>query len=288
MATWLKWGSGCLVLIAAGLALAIWYGSARWRGRTSDLIDKLVQAHSRKGSLPVDFRKLEGLPTPVARYFRRSLTDGQPMIHSARIIWEGGFRTRRESDKWSELAATQHFSTQPRGFVWDAGIRVLPLMEVRVRDAYVAGLGSMQARLLFLVPVVDLHGAKELNEGSLQRYLAEAVWFPTALLPGQGVKWSAIDDNRALATLTDSGTTVSLEFAFSEAGDIAGIFSPGRYREVDGNYVLTPWEGRFLSFQEREGMRIPMEGEVAWHLPEGRFPYWKGKVMEVRYERQRH
>jgi hypothetical protein len=157
------------------------------------------------------------------------------------------------------------------------------VVRVRVRDAYVAGEGSMHAKILSFVPLVDARHGVELNTGALQRYLAEAVWFPTALLPGKRMKWSALDDNRALATMTDSGITVSLEFHFSDAGEITDVFTAGRYREVDGEYELTPWRGHFRNYQERNGMRIPFEGDVEWQLPEGALPYWKGRIIEVQY-----
>ena len=141
----------------------------------------------------------------------------------------------------------------------------------------------MHAKILSLVPLVDASDNAELNAGALQRYLAEAVWFPTALLPSDVMKWNAIDASRALGTLSDSGTTVSLEFHFSDAGEITDVFTPGRYREVDGKYELTPWRGHFRNYQERDGMRIPLEADVEWQLPEGAFPYWKGRIIEVQY-----
>jgi len=153
-----------------------------------------------------------------------------------------------------------------------------------VRDAYVAGQGSMQAKILSLVTVVDEREKAELNAGALQRYLAEAVWFPTALLPSEEVKWRAIDNSRALATLTDSGTTVSLEFHFNDVGEIKGVFTPGRYREVNGKYESAPWAGHFRNYKERDGMRIPVEGDVEWQLPGRSFPYWKGRIVEVEYD----
>jgi len=138
--------------------------------------------------------------------------------------------------------------------------------------------------LLSFMPLADEQGKAELTAGALQRYLAEAVWFPTALLPGAGVRWSSIDNHRALATLTDSGTTVSLEFHFNDIGEITGVFTPGRYRHVNGKYELTPWKGHHRNYQERGGMRIPTEGEVEWHLPTGRFSVWRGKIVEVKYD----
>jgi hypothetical protein len=212
------------------------------------------------------------------------LKEGQPLIRSARIIQRGEFRVRKADGRWSPFEAKQYFSVQPPGFVWDADIHLASLMKVRVRDAYIGGRGSMQGKILALVPVVDEHAKRELNTAALQRYLAEAVWFPTALLPGEGVKWSAIDDGRALATLTDSGITVSLEFSFNDAGEITGAFTPGRYRETEGKYRLTPWAGHFRNYEERDGVRIPVEADVEWRLPEGSLPYWKGRIVGVEYD----
>ncbi|MEK9138381.1 MAG: DUF6544 family protein, partial [Bacteroidota bacterium] len=252
--------------------------------KTSEFVEKLIPAIPRGEIKTVSFDKFQQLPTPVAKYFRWALKEGQPMIRSARIIWAGEFRTRTADDGWSHFDAKQYFWAEPRGFVWDASIGMAPLMKVRVRDAYVAGQGSMQGKILSLVTVVDEHGKAELNAGALQRYLAESVWFPTALLPSEGVKWSAIDNNRALAAFTDSGTTVSLEFHFNDDGEITGVFTPGRYREVNGKYELTPWAGHFRTYEERDGMRIPVEADVEWQLPGGNFPYWKGRIVEVEYD----
>jgi hypothetical protein len=120
---------------------------------------------------------------------------------------------------------------------------------------------------------------------SLQRYLAEAPWAPTVLLPGgNGVRWSPIDDSSARATLIDGRTSVSIEFRFNAAGDITSVYTPARYREIRGAYVATPWEGRFTSYSDRGGMRIPTEGEVAWLLPDRRLPYWRGRLTQIVYD----
>jgi hypothetical protein len=31
-------------------------------------------------------------------------------------------------------------------------------------------------------------------------------------------------------------------------------------------------------------MRMPLDGEVAWLLPEGAKAYWRGRVIEILYE----
>ena len=154
----------------------------------------------------------------------------------------------------------------------------------RVYDAYVEGQGFLHASLLGLFTVADQRGGAEMAQGELLRYLAEAVWYPTALLPGQSLTWAARDDSSAVATLADGGTTVSLTFLFGADGLVEAVESAERYRSVGHRYIPTPWRGRFWSYAEQDGMRIPMEGEVAWILPEGAWPYWRGRMASVAYD----
>jgi hypothetical protein len=131
---------------------------------------------------------------------------------------------------------------------------------------------------------VNAQGGRELAAGALQRYLAESVWFPTALLPRKGLAWEPIDDSSARATLTDSGVSVSLDFRFGGEGEILGTYTPARYRDVNGEPEPTPWAGSFRSYARVGGVRVPREGEVAWLLPEGRFSYWRGEIVRIEYE----
>jgi hypothetical protein len=113
------------------------------------------------------------------------------------------------------------------------------------------------------------------------RFFAEATWYPTALLPSQGVRWEAVDDTSARATLTDGATTVSLVFQFNDEGAIATIRAEARYRD---KLTAMPWGGRFWEYSVRNGMLIPLEGEVGWEHPEGTRLYFKGKITEISYE----
>ncbi|MET3139334.1 hypothetical protein AAKU61_003715 [Undibacterium sp. GrIS 1.2] len=72
---------------------------------------------------------------------------------------------------------------QPPGFEWDARIRMAPGVDVWVRDAYALGKGSLLAAISGFINVVDMHDTAESARGELMRYLAEAVWYLTALLP---------------------------------------------------------------------------------------------------------
>lgn len=281
-----RWIKG-FALVTGGLAgstlAAVAIGNLVWKRRTAQAVRRLDP--EAPAPVPETFsrKQLEGLPAPVARYFDFALTPGQRLIRSARIEHRGKFRGGLD-EPWSPFTSMQHFSVRPPGFVWDAAIHLAPLLTVRVRDSYIGGTGGMVGRIAALIPVVSQSGGAPLNAGALHRLLAEMVWLPTALLPGQGVSWTAVDGTTARATLTDAGTTVWLDFQFNDKGEIVRVSTPARYRDVEGTAVPTPWAGTFGSYEEIDGMRVPMEGEVEWTLPEGRLSYWRGRIAGLRYD----
>lgn len=184
-------------------------------------------------------------------------------------------------DKWSPFTATQLVTTQRPGFDWDARIQMAPGLNAFVHDTYLSGEGSLHASLLGLFTVANMHGAPENNQGELLRFFAEAAWYPTALLPSQGMRWDAINNTSARATLTDGATTVSLVFQFDAEGAIATMRSEARYRD---KLTAMPWNGRFWEYSVCSGMLIPLEGEVGWEYPEGTRLYFKGRITEINYE----
>jgi hypothetical protein len=174
--------------------------------------------------------------------------------------------------------------TRRPGFVWDGRVALLPGIAVRVHDAYVAGVGLLHPALLGLVSLANLRGTGEVAQGELMRFFAEAAWYPTALLPSQGVRWQAVDDRSAQATLTDGALTLSLLFRFDDAGLIESVRAQARGRTVGASVVMTPWEGRWSNYQMRDGMHVPLTGEVAWLIDGERKPYWRGTIASLRYE----
>jgi hypothetical protein len=222
------------------------------------------------------------LPPSVQRYLERAVPADARRATRARISQEGSFLVRPPSG-WRPFRATQVLTVRPPGFVWQARIRVLPGLHIAVRDAFEDGAGSMRARLLGF-PLADTAGTLAIAAAALQRYLAEAVLLPTALLPSQGVTWKPIDASTARACLAAGTTRVSLQFRFGPDGLVESVFAPARLRDVDGRGVPTPWSGRWWDYQEQDGLLAPRRGEVEWLLPQGPQPYWRGQVTRVAYE----
>jgi hypothetical protein len=264
-----------LGLVVIGLVGVLIVNKIRLDRANAELVEELLVEANLDTEKVFKKEDLDGLPEPVGRYFATVLTEGQPYVRRVRLRQSGEFRTGDAADSWKPFTAIQHFTTDPPGFVWDAKIEMVPLVSVRVVDMYKNGEGALRAKVLSTLSVVDEGPGVEMNSGELLRYLAETVWFPTALLPGEGVEWTLIDGESARATLTHRGTTVSLVFHFNSRNEVDRVFAESRYRSVD-DY--------FRNYQVRNGMLIPIEGEVEWNLPEGNLPYWRGYLEEIEYE----
>jgi hypothetical protein len=254
-------------------------GQLAWRDASAIRVQMLIASAAPRPLGTFQPRSLEGVPPPVARFLSRSLAERQPLIDAIQVEQTGEFRV---GEAWRPFHATQRFTVEPAGFVWDARISMVPLLPVLVRDSYVAGSAAMRGEIGGVYPLVNQSDRRELNAGALQRFLAEAVWFPTALLPRDNLKWDPIDDHRARATLTDRDTTVSLEFRFNGAGDVTEIFTPDRYAENRGRYEPKPWIVRCSEYETHGGMRIPIQCEVAWIEATGPAAYWRGRVREIK------
>ena len=271
---------GVLTAMALGLAA---YGNARWAESTRTLLGRLEATRLPPTASHYDARELIGLPAPVQRYFRAVLKDGQRIILAATVEHIGTFNLRHNGEKWKPFTSQQRVVTRRPGFLWNARIEIGPGLAVRVHDAYVGGEGILRAAVLGLFTVADLHGPGDIAQGELMRFFAEAAWYPTALLPSQGVRWKAVDDQSAKATLVDGTLSLTALFSFNDAGLIESIRIEARGATVGKTIVMMPWEARVSSYQDRDGMRVPLTGEASWLPPQGRMPYWRGTIASLAY-----
>ncbi len=286
--TWLFWLAFIPCLLAASVVGIAAYGSRRWADYTRGLTGRLETARIEEEPRPAspmrfDSRELEGLPAPVQRFFRAVLKDGQPIIATATVNLAGTFNLSSTGEQWRPFTSWQRIITRRPGFLWDARMSILPGVGVCVVDSYIAGEGLLRAAVLGLFTMADVHGGGKIGRGEFMRFLAEAPWYPTALLPSQGVRWEAVDDAAANATIVDGPLTVTLLFRFNDGGLIDSFRAEARGALVGKETVMLPWEGRWSDYRAHEGMTVPFTGEVAWLRPEGRKPYFRGTVTSLIY-----
>lgn len=268
--------------VLAGVVLLTFVASWRWSARTEALVERILGESHQGKSVRFDASALSGLPVPVQRYLRKVIPQGYPLVRRARLQQTGTFLMTPPSG-WQPFRAIHTVTAAPAGFVWDARIRLARGLDVRVRDAFVDGAGQMRASVAGVVTLADVHDTPDIATGALMRWLAESAWYPTALAPGQGVTWSAIDDSTARASIRAGRTTVSLDFHFGADSLVTRVYSAARGREVNGRSVPTPWQGRWSRYEWRASLLIPIAGEVEWLLPAGPQPYWRGELGKVEF-----
>jgi hypothetical protein len=288
---WIAWLLLCVALVVvAALGLSAW-GARHWarsaRPRYAALEAARAVAQLQAAAAGVaryDSAELGGLPDAVQRYFRAVLKQGQPIISTAEIDLTGTFNMSATGEQWRPFSSRQRATTQRPGFLWDARVALLPGVPVRVIDSYVAGEGELRAAVLGLYTVAVLRGTGEIARGELMRYFAEMPWYPTALLPSQGVHWQAVAAQAADATLVDGPITLTLHVHFNALGLIESMRADARGTQVGNQTIMVPWECRYANYQQREGVLVPFAGEAAWLRPERRRAYFKGNVTALRYE----
>ncbi len=266
------------------MATAILYVTRRWQSEARALYVKMEAVRVPITSAYFDPRQLEGLPAPVQRYFRTVLKEGQPLIIAVNVEHTGTFNMSETGEQWKPFRSSQRVVVRRLGFVWDARIRMAPGMNVHVHDAYVAGEGVLTAKLFGLLTVMKEPSTPELARGELMRFFAEAAWYPTALLPNQGVRWEEVDARSARAMLVDGKLSLTVLFTFNNEGLTETVRVEDRGRISGDQIIPTPWQGRFWNYHEHNGMLVPLDGEVAWLMPEGAKPYWRGRIQRIEYE----
>ena len=266
------------------VAVALIYGSRLWNSSTAEMHARMEAARLPVERMTYSPDELVGLPAPVQKYFRAVLKHGQPIVSGVHIKLSGTINMSATGEKWKRFTSTQQVVVRRPGFDWEGRIEMMPGLTGRVHDAYIAGEGILYVTLFGLVSLANLRGTPEIAQGELVRFLAEAAWYPTALLPSHGVQWRAVDGHSARATLKDGETSVTLLFRFDENGLIESVRADARGRTVAGVVIPTPWEGRWSNYEWRDGMCIPTWGEVAWLLPEGPHPYFRGRITSLSYE----
>jgi len=264
-----------VVLLVALPAYGDW-SMARQGARVADGL--LAALPSEKGQVVTEVM-LGDLPEPVRRWLRRAGIVGRPQARVVRLQQSGLMRTKPEQD-WMPTQAKQLFTVDQPAFVWEAHVRMMPLVYFKGIDQYRDGKGRMLIKLLSLIPVVDATGPK-IDQGTMLRFLGELIWFPSAALSPY-LTWEGLDAHRARATMSYQGLTASGIFEFNAGGDFVS-FRCDRYYGGEESSKLEKWYIPATAWDAPGGVRIPTAGEVIWELEGGDFKYYQWEIEEVTY-----
>ena len=222
---------------------------------------------------------LRNLPAPVQKWLRHSGVVGREQILAVTLEQDGKMRLKPDQKEWISTRAAQIFTTENPAFTWNVHMKMFGL-PVLGRDAFSQGKGEMRITLAGTIPLVDVKDQPKLNISTIQRYLGEISWFPSAALH-PAITWEAIDELSAKATMTMGDTTGSAIFHFKEDGDLEK-FVAWRYRSEEDSQP-TEWVAQILRTESVHGLRIPVSLEATWMLPEGPFTWYIFDISNVEY-----
>lgn len=278
-----------VVSLLAGLVVG-----ARWRIQWLELADKLAE-QCRMGvatpaitvstkdklalwaSLPLVVRKYFNNVFSPIKYGERCDTNSMSLLvfSAPKTRW---LRFRQDgvihrNNQWVSMSAVQTISNA--GYVWQAEMFTIECWwkrwtpKVLVCDAWVHGKAYSSSSLQGVVPIATSSANRDheawLQQGEMMRFLADAFYTPTVLLPEAAVvSWKAtVDENKAVLSMDSAvdGCNCKAEVTFTSDAILVSGIRP----KVEEKYVVNiPWSGKLSNFQVIGNMWIPTRVEYGW------------------------
>lgn len=243
---------------------------------TAQLLNKNLSIENRI----LTERDLNNLPLPVKRWLRNSGTSGKPFISCGKVTQIAEMQMKPKQDNWLTAKAIQYTTISKPAFIWSVDVKMNSLLYFQGRDKFDDGKGEMLIKINSLFNIVNERGEK-LDEGTLQRYLGEMVWFPSLALSSY-ITWEQIDENTAKATMTYKGTSGSGTFYFNTRGDFIK-FSALRFYGNEPDAKRYEWVLDVLDYKSFEGIKVPSQMTATWKLENQDWTWLKLEITDIKY-----
>jgi hypothetical protein len=239
----------------------------------------LGNATSRKSEILTE-EEIIHLPAPIQKWLKVSGAVGQEKTRTVALKQSILMKLKPEQKKWKQAVTQQFFNTESPAFIWTVRLKMAPFVSVLGRDKFIDGKGEMQMTLNGLLNLGKETGEK-MDEGTLQRYLGETVWFPSGMVSPH-ISWEELDAHSAKATMNFKGTTGSGTFYFNKEGFFEKFVAMRYYGNAKDakryEWVITAQE-----HAEFSGIKIPSKMEATWMLESGPWTWLKLEITDIRY-----
>ena len=243
---------------------------------------QLLEKNSLRASRTMNESDSSHLPDCVKKWLKNTGAIGKPFISYGKVTQIAEMQMKPGQDNWLNAAAIQYTTIDAPAFIWSVDVRMNSLLSFQGRDKFDDGKGEMVIKINSLFNIVSERGEK-LDEGTLQRYLGEMVWFPS-LAMSPYIAWEEIDANTAKATMSYKGTSGSGTFHFNSDGDVTK-YSALRYKGNETAAKRHQWEMNILAYKIFEGIKVPAKMTSTWKLDDQDWTWLKMEVTDIAYNR---
>ena len=211
-----KFGTIINLIIIASILIA--YSSYDFKKKVNGETVQMLNSSEASKKIIVSEQMITDLPTIVQKWVVNSGILGKELVQNVYLEQDLQMLMKPGQQNWSNAKARQYFTIQPPGFNWTVNLKINLGLSVVGRDKFENGKGEMTIKLFSLIPIVNSKNSEKINQATLQRYLAEIVWFPSAAL-SRDITWDPVDDFSARATMEYNGTKGSGVFHFDASGN---------------------------------------------------------------------
>tara|TARA_R110000868_G_scaffold194178_2_gene439500 strand:- start:53 stop:1111 length:1059 start_codon:yes stop_codon:yes gene_type:complete len=266
-----------LIILASAL---IAYSTLSFKQIVYDETAKMFENSNALDENTFSEQTISNLPKIVQKRLFNSGTIGKEAVYNVYLEQDIQLLMNPEQKDWAKAKAKQYFTIEPPAFNWLVNLKMNPLINVVGRDKFEKGQGEMTIKLFSVFSIANAKNDEKVNQATLQRYLAEIVWFPSAALSPY-ITWEKIDDTSAKATLEFNKTKGSGVFHFDKQGNFK-MFVAMRYKNIK-DVEPTEWIVTATKTEIRNGIKIPVELKAAWKLDNANWTWLKLKIVDIKY-----
>ena len=273
--------AGTIANVIVLIVTIVAYGSWNLNNMVEKKVSNMLSENEIASTNIVNNDMLAPLPPPVQTWLLHSGIVGKPQVHTVHLKQKGFMRMKPDTDKWIPTTAEQYFTIDKPAFIWKVNMEMMPLLPVAGRDQFVHGKGQMLIKAFSLFNIVN-QADEKIDQGALQRYLAEICWFPSAALSPY-ITWQPIDDYSAKASMTYNSVSGSLVFCFNKDGELIRCIAD-RYKGGGSEATLEKWVVDTKRYAVMNGIRMPVQSEATWKLKEGDYTWYKLEITSIEYQ----
>ncbi len=273
-----KWIYGfvvLLLLVAVVIKVLAWQGEKSFKALTEKTLEAFHRDSGLKTEDAYDESDFSTLPKAVRVYLQKAMPKKGVPIGRVKIEQKGEMRVHDEAS-FEPFTAVQYVSQGTPRMMWAGSVKYWPLTDLKILTAWIQpGEGETSSFLWGLVPAFKKTGA-EMKAYLMARWLAEAVWYPTALLPSDRISWEPVKSRQpeviqARVRFTDGDMTVSGIFTFMKSNG-----APLMFTVEDGAmpaFSIYRWYCSYSEWSRYGDFQVPRElteGVIHGGLPDAR------------------